>query len=187
MDPLTMMAVASALSSVIGQASKSRAEGRVAEANAQNAQDQAANSRYNTMLNAYQMQNQTQPMSNLDQVRAGSRMATWQPVKVTSPSIPYGTKVSGPIRPTITGGGSVTDAMRATGASVAGNAMQRQLGGNQITNPLPAQSSLGLTQLPKSNLLDTLLQYGGLGSSMAASILGGLQRKPTVNPNAPTD
>lgn len=181
-----LIPVLTALASTLGGAAAGRSSGRAAEAQAQTSQDQAANSRYNTMLNAYQMQNQTQPMSNLDQVRAGSRMATWQPVKVTNPSIPYDTKVSGPIRPSITGGGSVTDAMRATGASVAGNAMQRQLGGNQITNPLPSQSSLGLTQLPQSNLLDTLLQYGGLGTSLAGAIAQGFL-KPKTNPNAPTD
>lgn len=167
MDPLTIMAIAS----VLGSAAKGRSEGKQAEAQATISRDQAANSRYNTMLNAYQMQNQTQPMSNLRQAGAGSLMSTWQPVKTIAGQVPSRGTVTGPVRSTITGGPSITDAMRATGASVAGNAMQRQLGGNQITNPLPSQSSLGLTRLPQSNLLDTLLQYGGLGGSLLGTIL----------------
>lgn len=182
MDPLTIMAIAS----VLGSAAKGRSEGKQAEAQATTSQDQAANSRYNTMLNAYQMQNQTQPMSNLRQAGAGSLMSTWQPVKVTAGQVPSRGTVTGPVRGSITGGPSITDAMRATGASVAGNAMQRQLGGNQITNPLPSQSSLGLTQLPQSNLLDTLLQYGGLGTSLASAIAQGFL-KPKTNSNIPTD
>lgn len=179
-----LIPVLTALASTLGGAAAGRAGGRVAEASAQNAQDQAANSRYNTMLNAYQMQNQTQPMSNLQQAGAGSLMSTWKPMQIQSGSIPAGGTTTGPVRSTITGGPSITDAMRATGASVAGNAMQRQLGGNQITNALPGQSSLGLTQLPKSGILDSLLQYGGLSSSLLAAILGG-QQKP--NTNIPTD
>jgi hypothetical protein len=182
MDPLTIMAIAS----VLGSAAKGRSEGKQAEAQATISRDQAANSRYNTMLNAYQMQNQTQPMSNLRQAGAGSLMSTWQPVKTIAGQVPSRGTVTGPVRSTITGGPSITDAMRATGASVAGNAMQRQLGGNQITNPLPSQSGLGLTQLPKSGLLDSLLSYGGLGASLAAALAPAFQRKPKPDYSNPS-
>ncbi len=181
-----LIPVLTALASTLGGAAAGRASGKAAEAQAQTSQDQAANSRYNTMLNAYQMQNQQQPMSNLQQAGAGSLMSTWQPMSVQAGQVPSRGTVTGPVRSTITGGPSITDAMRTTGASVAGNAMQRQLGGNQITNPLPSQSSLGLTQLPQSNLLDTLLQYGGLGTSLASAIAQGFL-KPKPNSNIPTD
>ena len=173
-----LIPVLTALASTLGSAAKGRADGKALESQATTSQDQAANSRYNTMLNAYQMQNQSQPMSNLQQAGAGSLMSTWKPMQIQSGSIPSGGTTNGPVRSTITGGPSITDAMRTTGASVAGNAMQRQLGGNQITNPLPGQSSLGLTQLPQSNLLDTLLQYGGLGSSLAGAIAQGFIKPP---------
>jgi len=159
------------LSQVLGGSAAGRANGLVNEANLTNQQNQGATSRYQALVNSNRLQNIEMPNSNLDQGTRGSVLSTWQPVSVGQTSVPYGSHTNGPVRPTITGGPSITPELRQLGGQVTKDALSRQMAGNPInTSTFPSDDALGMNAMPKSGVMDKLLGYGG----MATSILGTL-------------
>jgi len=161
---------------ILAQMAAARAEGKTTEATLAAQQNQGATSRYQALVNAGRLQNIEQPAANLSQAKEGSRVSTWQPVKVTSGSVPYGTNTNGPVRGSIAGGSTMTPELRQLGAQVTRDALARQMGGNALdTSTFPSDSELGLNALPTSSWLDKLLG----GASAGASIAGAFA-KPTA-------
>lgn len=162
-----------ALAPILSQSAQNRAEGKILEGNLAQNQNQNATSRYQALVNASRLQNIEQPAANMSQAGRGALMSTWQPMSITPGSVPAGSRTSGAVMPSISGGPSITPEMRQTGDSVMKQALQRQLGGNQINTSLfPSDEQLGLNALPKQGVLDSILQYGSMGTS----ILGGLSK-----------
>ena len=176
--------VLSSLSTVMGGAAGSRAQGQTTEANLGVQQDQSATNRYQALVDAAmrrsQMQNVTQPDANMSQARAANNILTSTPVQISRPSLPYGTNTSGPIIPTITGGTSIGSNYRDTAQSVSDAALARQTGGNQIPgfpmgtggSAMPSYDSMGITPLPKESALDKILGYGSLAGGIGGPLAG---------------
>jgi hypothetical protein len=162
-----------ALGQLFGNSAQMRAQGLATEAQLQNQQTNAGTSRYQALVNANRLQNVEQPSANLKQAGQGSLMSTWQPVNTTPANVPYGSQTNGAVKPTISGGPSITPEMRATGASVASGAMNRQAAGNPLNTSLfPSDAEMGMSSLPQSSALDKILSYAGLGTSIASQIPG---------------
>lgn len=162
-----------ALGPILSNMAAQRAAGKATEAGLTQQQNQGATSRYQALVNAGRLQNIEQPAANLQQATRGSVLSSWKPVSVGATSVPYGQNVSGPIKPTITGGPSMTPELQQLGSQVTRDALSRQLGGNKLdTGTFPSDADLGLGALPESGVLDKIL---GVGST-AASLLGALAK-----------
>lgn len=162
-----------ALGPILSNMAAQRAAGKATEAGLTQQQNQGATSRYQALVNAGRLQNIEQPAANLQQATRGSALSSWKPVSVGATSVPYGQNVSGPIKPTITGGPSMTPELQQLGSQVTRDALSRQLGGNKLdTGTFPSDADLGLGALPESGVLDKIL---GVGST-AASLLGALAK-----------
>lgn len=166
MDYKTWLEFFNTVSPILSGAARGSAEGLVNEANLIGQQNQGATSRYQAMVNAGRLQNIEQPQANMDQATRGTMLSTWKPVSVGSSSVPYGQNTSGPVRPTITGGPSMTPELQQFGGQVAKDAMARQLGGNVNSSTFPSDSQLGMTPMPEASRLDKILGYAATGSSI---------------------
>lgn len=161
------------LSPILSGYSAGAANGLVNEANLTAQQNQGATSRYQALVNAGRLQNIEQPSANLDQGTRGSVLSSWQPVKVGSTSVPYGSNTNGPVRPSITGGPSVTPELRQLGSQVTSDALARQKAGNPAsTDAFPSDEDLGMTAMPKASLLDKIIGYAGTGAGILGAIPG---------------
>ena len=156
------------LAQIGSSAAAGRAQGKETEANLAQNQNNNATSRYQAIVNANRLQNIDQPSANMSQAGQGALMSTWKPMSVTPASVPYGSNTNGAVKPTITGGPSITPEMRQTGEAAMKAALQRQLAGNPISSTFPSDESLGLNALPKQSLLDSILGYGSMGAGLLA-------------------
>jgi hypothetical protein len=129
-------------------------------------QNSGATSRYQAMVNAGRLQNIEQPQANLDQATQGTMLSTWKPYSVTPASVPYGQNTNGAVKPTVTGGPSMTPELQQMGGQVAKDAMARQLGGNVNTSTFPSDAQLGMTPMPEASMLDKILGYAATGTSL---------------------
>lgn len=171
------------ISPILSGAASGSAQGLVNEANLTNQQNQGATSRYQAMVNAGRLQNIEQPTANLNQATQGTMLSTWKPYSVTPASVPYGQNTNGAVKPTITGGPSMTPELQQMGGQVAKDAMARQLGGNVNTSTFPSDAQLGMTPMPEASWLDKILGYAATGTSLLgaagkAGLLGGGSAAP---------
>lgn len=166
MDYKTWLEFFNTVSPILSGAAGRSAEGLIHEANLIGQQNQGATSRYQAMVNAGRLQNIEQPEANMDQATRGTMLSTWKPVSVGSSSVPYGQNTSGPVRPTISGGPSMTPELQQFGGQVAKDAMARQLGGNVNTSTFPSDAQLGMTPMPEASWLDRIMGYASTGSSI---------------------
>ena len=181
MDYKSWLDFFSNISPVLSGAAQGSANGLISEANLTNQQNQGATSRYQALVNANRLQNIEQPQANLNQATQGTMLSTWKPVSVGATSVPYGQNTNGPVKPTITGGPSMTPQLQGLGAQVSKDAMSRQLAGNPVnTSTFPSDSQLGMTPMPEASWVDKLLGYG----STATSILGALGKSGLIGGGA---
>jgi len=173
-----------------GAAGAARAKGRADESQALNQRDATANSLYNTAQNAQmgagqldlqrQLAAQNMASQRAKSAVAGDLLSRMQDVSINVPGVKTAS-ITGGLRPSAIG-----DVGRTSSALLAKQALMKQLEGDSFTggNLLqpPTQS-----QLPQSNALDALLNYGGMAGSMAGAVMGSQQPSGEVWGGAPMD